>query len=142
MSVADESGVLAVAHRSRSVTRSGLRALTHHPTLQVLLRYVSRKLHRVRARVLPVFLEHPRTVGRCLLATLTLTMHPTFSTGLELGLDVDFLLDVEVLFGIEVRGVCARHIESFAALERVSVYHLTARVVLEVLLRWATARVR
>ena len=120
MSVADESGVLAVAHRSRSVTRSGLRALTHHPTLQVLLRYVCHVLHRVRARVLPVFLEHPRTVGRCLLATLTLTMHPTFSTGLELGLDVEFLLDIEVLFGIEVRGVCARRIESLAVLERVS----------------------
>ena len=131
MAVAGESRVLAVAHQSRSVTRAGMHAVMHHPMLQLLLRHVSHLLrHQARGRVLPVFLEQSPIVGKCVVTTLPLTMHPPFSTGLELGLDVDFLLDVEVLFGIEARGVCARHIESLAALNRVSACHLHARVVL------------
>ena len=141
MAIGGEPGVLAVAHHSRS--EAGLHAVTHHALLQLLLRQVSHLLrHRKRAWVLPVSLDHARTMSSCLLATLPLSMHPALYTGLELGLDVDFLLDAKVLFSIEVRGVCARHIETLAVLKRTQAWDLHAWVVLYAVLRRSCARMR
>lgn len=129
MIVGGEVGVLAEAHHSRS--EAGLHAVTHYALLQLMLRQVSHLLrHRKRAWVLPDSLDHARTMSSCLLTTLALTMHPALSTSLELGLDADFLLDVIVLFSIEVRGVCARHTETLAVLERTQAWHLHAWILL------------